>query len=77
MTPMANTHDQVRLRETRGRASFHTPVPRFPDERLRVVWDDYSGGAENKSDRHLIGTAVLAILLGLALVATTRTARTP
>jgi hypothetical protein len=47
-----------------------TPVPGLPDERLRVVWDDYSGGAEKKSDRHLIGTAVLVILLGLALVAT-------
>jgi hypothetical protein len=48
-----------------------TPVPGLPDERLRVVWDDYSGGAEKKSDRHLIGAAVLVILLGLALVATT------
>jgi hypothetical protein len=49
-----------------------TPVPGLPDERLRVVWDDYGGSAEKKSDRHLIGTAVLVILLGLALVATTR-----
>jgi hypothetical protein len=48
-----------------------TPVPGLPDERLRVVWDDYSGGAEKKSDRHLIGTAVLVILLGLALIAST------
>ena len=47
-----------------------TPVPGLPDERLRVIWDDYSGGAEKKSDRHLIGTTVLVILLGLALVAT-------
>jgi hypothetical protein len=54
-----------------------TPVVGLPDERLRVVWDDYGGGAEKKSDRHLVGTAVLAILLGLALVAATGTARTP
>ncbi|MDQ3823835.1 MAG: hypothetical protein M3321_11425, partial [Actinomycetota bacterium] len=53
-----------------------TPVPGLPDERLRVVWDDYTGGAEKKTDRHLIGTAELAILLVLALVATTRPART-
>ena len=33
-----------------------TPVPGLPDERLRVVWDDYSGGAEKKTDRHPIGT---------------------
>ena len=52
-----------------------TPVVGLPDDRLRVVWDDYSGGAEKKSDRHLIGTAVLAILLGLALMATARPVR--
>jgi hypothetical protein len=61
-----------------GRLELHvgdeqTPIVGLPDERLRVVWDDYSGGAEKKSDRHLIGTTVLVILLGLALFATART----
>jgi hypothetical protein len=50
-----------------------TPVPGLPDERLRVVWDDFSGGGEKKSDRHLIGTIVLVILLALALAANART----
>ena len=54
-----------------------TPVPGLPDERLRVVWDDFSGGAEKKSDRHLIGTAVLLILLALALVANARAVPVP
>jgi hypothetical protein len=63
-----------------GRVELHigdeqTPVPGLPDERLRVVWDDYSGGAEKKSDRHLIGTTVLVILLVLALAANTRAVR--
>ena len=49
-----------------------TPVPGLPDERLRVVWDDFSGGSEKKSDRHLIGTTVLVLLLALALVANAR-----
>jgi hypothetical protein len=60
-----------------GRLELHvgdeqTPIVGLPDERLRVAWADYSGGAEKKSDRHLIGTVVLAILLGLALLATAR-----
>jgi hypothetical protein len=60
-----------------GRLELHvgdeqTPVVGLPDERLRVVWSDYSGGAEKKTDRHLIGSVVLVILLGLALAATTR-----
>jgi hypothetical protein len=46
-----------------------TPVPGLPDDRLRVVWDDFTGGGEKKSDRHLIGTTVLVILLALALFA--------
>ena len=62
-----------------GRLELHvgdeqTPIVGLPDERLRVVWADYSGGAEKKSDRHLIGTVVLVILLGLALAATARAA---
>jgi hypothetical protein len=60
-----------------GRVELHvgdeqTSVPGLPDERLRVVWDNYSGGAEKKTDRHLIGTTVLVILLGLALTANAR-----
>ncbi len=54
-----------------------TPVPGLPDERLRVVWDDFAGGGEKKSDRHVIGTVVLAILLGLALVANRRAVLAP
>ena len=49
-----------------------TPVPGLPEERLRVVWDDFSGGSEKKSDRHLIGTTVLVLLLVLGLVANAR-----
>ncbi|MBD0349417.1 MAG: hypothetical protein ICV59_09720 [Thermoleophilia bacterium] len=55
----------------------HTPVAGLPDERLRVVWDDYSGGGEKKTDRHLFGTIVLVLLLGLALVANTRAVPVP
>jgi len=54
-----------------------TPVLGLPDERLRVVWDDFTGGAEKKSDRHLIGTTVLAILLGLALFGNRRAVPEP
>lgn len=54
-----------------------TPVPGLPDEHLRVAWDDFTGGGEKKSDRHVIGTAVLVILLALALVANRPAASTP
>lgn len=65
-----------------GRLELHvgdeqTPVVGLPDERLRVVWADYDGGAEKKSDRHLIGTIVLVILLGVALVAAGRAVPAP
>ena len=49
-----------------------TPVPGLPDERVRVVWDDFVGGGEKKSDRHVIGMTVLVVLLALALLANTR-----
>jgi hypothetical protein len=52
-----------------------TPVPGLPDDRLRVVWDDFAGGGEKKSDRHVIGTTVLIILLGLGLLANLRGTR--
>ena len=65
-----------------GRLELHvgdeqTPVVGLPDERLRVVWDDYTGGAEKKTDRHLIGTIVLVLLLALALVAKARAVPAP
>jgi hypothetical protein len=48
-----------------------TPVVGLPDERLRVVWDDFSGGGQKDPTwaRYLVGTTVLAILLTLALLA--------
>ena len=52
-----------------------TPVPALPDDRLRVVWEDFAGGGEKKSDRHVIGTTVLIILLGLGLLANVRRTR--
>jgi hypothetical protein len=52
-----------------------TPVAGLPDERLRVVWEDFTGGGEKKSDRHVIGTTVLLILLALALLANGRAVR--
>ena len=54
-----------------------TPVAGLPDERLRVVWDRYRGGAEKKTDRHLIGTTVLVVLLALALFANARAVPAP
>ncbi|MDQ3874980.1 MAG: hypothetical protein M3322_05435 [Actinomycetota bacterium] len=49
-----------------------TPVPGLPEERLRVVWDNFTGGGEKKTDRHVIGTTVLVALLALALLANAR-----
>ncbi len=48
-----------------------TPVVGLPDERLRVVWEDFDGGGQKDPTwaRYLVGTAVLAILLTLALLA--------
>jgi hypothetical protein len=48
-----------------------TPVVGLPDQRLRVVWDDFSGGGQKDPTwaRYLVGTTVLAILLTLALLA--------
>lgn len=48
-----------------------TPVVGLPDERLRVVWDDFSGGGQKDPTwaRYIVGTTVLAILLTLALLA--------
>jgi hypothetical protein len=51
-----------------------TPVPALPDERLRVVWDDFTGGGQKDPTwaRYTVGTTVLAILLALALLANAR-----
>ncbi len=48
-----------------------TPVVGLPDGRLRVVWDDFSGGGQKDPTwaRYIVGTTVLAILLTLALLA--------
>jgi hypothetical protein len=51
-----------------------TPVVALPDERLRVVWDDFTGGGQKDPTwaRYTVGTTVLAILLALALLANGR-----
>jgi hypothetical protein len=48
-----------------------TPVVGLPNQRLRVVWEDFSGGGQKDPTwaRYLAGTSVLAILLTLALLA--------
>lgn len=48
-----------------------TPVVGLPDQRLRVVWEDFTGGGQKDPTwaRYLVGTAVLAILLTLTLLA--------
>jgi hypothetical protein len=48
-----------------------TPVVGLPGQRLRVVWEDFSGGGQKDPTwaRYLVGTTVLAILLALALLA--------
>jgi hypothetical protein len=51
-----------------------TPVVALPDERLRVVWDDFTGGGQKDPTwaRYTVGTVVLVILLLLALLANGR-----
>jgi hypothetical protein len=51
-----------------------TPVVALPNERLRVVWDDFTGGGQKDPTwaRYTVGTTVLAILLVLALLANGR-----
>ena len=46
-------------------------IPGLPDGHLRVVWDEYSGGAGQgpKRARNTLGSAVLLGLLGLMLLA--------
>jgi hypothetical protein len=48
-----------------------TPVPGLPDERLRVVWDDFSGGGQKDPTwaRYAAGTTVLTVLVALGLIA--------
>jgi hypothetical protein len=48
-----------------------TPVVGLPDEHLRIVWDDYSGGAETapKWARYGVGGVVLIAVLGMLLLA--------
>jgi hypothetical protein len=48
-----------------------TPVSGLPDGHLRVVWDEYSGGAETtpKWTRYAVGGVVLAAVLGMLLLA--------
>jgi hypothetical protein len=48
-----------------------TPVVGLPDEHLRVVWDEYSGGAETtpKWARDAVGSVVLVAVLGMLLLA--------
>jgi hypothetical protein len=50
-----------------------TPVVGLPDQRLRVVWEDFSGGGQKDPTwvRYATGTTMLTILLALALYANT------
>ena len=54
-----------------------TPVIGLPGERLRVVWDTYSGGAETtpKWTRYAVGSVVLLAVLGMLLLVNAREAR--
>jgi hypothetical protein len=54
-----------------------TPVPGLPDAHLRVVWDQFTGGAQKDPTwtRYAAGATVLAILLALAFVANLRSVR--
>ena len=55
-----------------------TPVQGLPDDRLRVVWDDFTGGGQKDPTwaRYSVGTTVLAILLVLAFLANARAVAT-
>jgi hypothetical protein len=54
-----------------------TPVVGLPDEHLRVVWDEYSGGADTtpKWSRYAVGSVVLVAVLGMLLLANASEAR--
>jgi hypothetical protein len=54
-----------------------TPVVGLPDEHLRVVWDEYSGGAETtpKWTRYAVGSVVLVAVLAMLLLANAREPR--
>ena len=54
-----------------------TPVIGLPDGHLRVVWDEYSGGAETtpKWTRYAVGSVVLAAVLGMLLLVNVREVR--
>lgn len=53
-----------------------TLVPALPDGHLRVIWSDYSGGADRDAHwtRYVVGTVVLVLLLLFALIANGRAA---
>jgi hypothetical protein len=54
-----------------------TPVVGLPGTHLRVVWDDYSGGAETtpKWTRYAVGSAVLVAVLAMLLLLNARDVR--
>jgi hypothetical protein len=54
-----------------------TPVVGLPDDHLRVVWDEYTGGAETtpKWTRYAVGSVVLAALLGMLMLVNLRDPR--
>ena len=56
-----------------------TPVLALPDEHLRVVWDDFTGGGQKDPTwaRYTVGTTVLTILLALAFLANGRAVPAP
>ena len=54
-----------------------TPVVGLPDEHFRIVWDEYSGGAETtpKWTRYAVGGVVLVAVLAMLLLANAGEAR--
>jgi hypothetical protein len=54
-----------------------TAVAGLPDEHLRIVWDEYSGGAEMtpKWTRYAVGSVVLVAVLGMLLLTNLREVR--
>ena len=56
-----------------------TPVVGLPDRHLRVVWDDYSGGAETtpKWTRYAVGSTVLGAVLTMLLLLNSSEVRRP
>ena len=72
---MTTTREDGRLELNVGDPS--TPLPGVPDGHLRAVWSEYVGGYSGAGSyaRYALGSAVLAVLLGAALLAARRQPR--